>query len=103
MSKEPSAALVELRERCNAYLVALLGHGNSEFSPTAGPHLVGLFEASAYALTRGGKRVRPALVYAAAAAIDTDALAPGDAGPTALDHVACAAEMATLMAATTAL
>lgn len=93
MSSQPSPALSELQERCNAYLVALLGHGNSEFSPAAGPQLVRLFEASAYALTRGGKRVRPTLVYAAAAAVDPGALAPTGSGPTALDHVACAAEM----------
>jgi geranylgeranyl pyrophosphate synthase len=75
-------------------LVGLLGHGNSEFSPAAGPYLVRLFEASAYSLTRGGKRVRPALVYAAAAAVDPEALATEeDAAPSALDYIACAAEM----------
>ena len=94
MSAEPSLALASLQERCNDALVGLLGHGNSEFSPEAGPYLVRLFEASAYALTRGGKRVRPALVYGAAAAIDPDKLtASGDAGPDALDYIACAVEM----------
>ncbi len=80
--------LQALQQRCDDALVRLLGHGSSEFSPGAGPHLTRLFEASAYSLTRGGKRVRPALVYAAAIAINPDSReAP------ALDYVACAAEM----------
>ena len=94
MSPEPSEVLVGLQERCNRELVGLLGHGNSEFSPDAGPYLIRLFEASAYALTRGGKRVRPALVYAAAAAVDPAALSTEDGdAPSALDYIACAAEM----------
>lgn len=94
MSPEPSEVLVRLQERCNGVLVGLLGHGNSEFSPAAGPYLVRLFEASAYSLTRGGKRVRPALVYAAAAAVNPQALATeDDATPGALDYIACAVEM----------
>ncbi len=80
--------LMQLQDRCNAALVRLLGHGNSEFFPAAGPHLVRLFEASAYSLTRGGKRVRPALVYAAAHAVDSNALATD-----AVDYLACAVEM----------
>ncbi|MEP5764936.1 MAG: polyprenyl synthetase family protein [Halieaceae bacterium] len=88
------SALAALQERCNNALVRLLGHGNSEFSANAGPHLVRLFEASAYALTRGGKRVRPALVYAAAQAVEGSALqqAEGDA-LNALDYAAGATEM----------
>jgi geranylgeranyl pyrophosphate synthase len=93
MSSEPSRALASLQERCNGVLVGLLGHGNSEFSPQAGRHLVRLFEASAYALTRGGKRVRPALVYGAAAAVDPDQLNSVDANPNGLDYIACAVEM----------
>jgi geranylgeranyl pyrophosphate synthase len=87
--------LSRLQERCNDALVRLLGHGNSEFAPEAGPHLVRLFEASAYSLTRGGKRVRPALVYAAAAAIDPAALetVEGDDSLPGIDYVACATEM----------
>lgn len=92
MSERPSDALSALQSRCNEVLVALLGHGNSEFAPDAGPALVRLFEASAYALTRGGKRVRPMLAYAAAAAIDPRYLEPAGE-PSALDYVACAAEM----------
>jgi geranylgeranyl pyrophosphate synthase len=94
MSVQPSPALAELQARCNSELVGLLGHGNSEFAPDAGPWLVRLFEASAYALTRGGKRVRPLLVYAAAAAIKPEILGRSRGSePEALDYVACAAEM----------
>jgi geranylgeranyl pyrophosphate synthase len=80
--------LLQMQDRCNAALLRLLGHGDSEFSPAAGPHLVRLFEASAYSLTRGGKRVRPALVYAAAHAIDSHSLSSE-----AVDYLACAVEM----------
>jgi geranylgeranyl diphosphate synthase type II len=77
-----------LHQRCDNALVRLLGHGSSEFSAGAGPHLTRLFEASAYSLTRGGKRVRPALVYASALAVDESIReAPS------LDYLACAAEM----------
>jgi geranylgeranyl pyrophosphate synthase len=80
--------LEDLHRRCDDALVRLLGHGSSEFSAGAGPHLTRLFEASAYSLTRGGKRLRPALVYASALAVDGSCReAP------ALDYVACAAEM----------
>ena len=89
MSPDPfTTELTALRERCDTALVRLLGHGDSEFSPAAGPHLVRLFEASAYSLTRGGKRVRPALVYGAALAVD-----PGALDGEAIDHAACAVEM----------
>jgi geranylgeranyl pyrophosphate synthase len=93
MSADPSSALSALQDRCNAALVGLLGHGNSEFTAEAGPHLVRLFEASAYALTRGGKRVRPLLVYAAASAVRPGCLDEASGDPAAIDHVACAAEM----------
>ncbi len=90
MSSAPSDSLTALQNRCTDALVGLLGHGNSEFSPDAGPYLVRVFEASAYALTRGGKRIRPLLVYGAAAAVDPETL---DGDPATLDYVACAAEM----------
>jgi geranylgeranyl pyrophosphate synthase len=77
-----------LHRRCDSALVRLLGHGSSEFSAGAGPQLSRLFEASAYSLTRGGKRVRPALVYASALAVDD-----GIREAPSLDYVACAAEM----------
>ena len=84
--------LEALRARCDDALVRLLGHGSSEFSPAAGPHLSRLFEAAAYSLTRGGKRVRPALVYAAALAVDDTVLATTD-GNVAIDYIAVATEM----------
>jgi len=87
------ASLAALQARCNNALVRLLGHGDSEYSPSAGPLLVRLFEASAYALTRGGKRVRPALVYAAAAAIKPDILQQEEPSQSPLDYAACACEM----------
>jgi geranylgeranyl pyrophosphate synthase len=93
MSAEPSSVLSALQDRCSAALVGLLGHGSSEFTAEAGPHLVRLFEASAYALTRGGKRVRPLLVYAAASAVRPGCLDEASGDPAAIDHVACAAEM----------
>lgn len=83
-----SPELLALQERCNAQLLHFLGNGSSEFHPDAAPHLYRLFEASAYSLTAGGKRVRPLLVYAAAAAINEEILA----GP-GIDYAACAAEM----------
>ncbi|MEE4658949.1 MAG: hypothetical protein V2J89_00675, partial [Halieaceae bacterium] len=76
----PSDRLAALKRRCDGVLVGLLGHGNSEFAADAGPHLVRLFEASAYALTRGGKRIRPLLVYAAAEAVNPESLASGGDG-----------------------
>jgi len=82
------AELELCQQRCDAMLVRLLGHGSSEFSAAAGPHLSRLFEASAYSLTRGGNRIRPALVYAAARAIDETTL-----NTDAVDYAACAAEM----------
>jgi geranylgeranyl pyrophosphate synthase len=80
--------LLQMQDRCNAALLRLLGHGDSEFSPAAGPHLFRSFEAPAYSLTRGGKRVRPALVYAAAHTIDSHSLSSE-----AVDYLACAVEM----------
>jgi geranylgeranyl pyrophosphate synthase len=75
------------RARINAVLASQLGDLESEFTtqPTA-PQLARLFEAMRYSLLNGGKRVRPLLVYASAAAIVQ--------GPDAyvLDGAACALE-----------
>ncbi len=84
--------LEALRARCDGALVRLLGHGSSEFSAAAGPHLTRWFEAAAYSLTRGGKRVRPALVYAAAQAVD-DGIVETAGDNAAIDYIAVAAEM----------
>ena len=82
--------LETLRKHCDSALLRLLGHGSSEFSATAEPHLARLFEASAYSLTCGGKRLRPALVHGAATAVAPSIL---DADSTAVDYAATAAEM----------
>jgi geranylgeranyl diphosphate synthase type II len=75
------------RERIDAVLAQQLGICTSEYSATATTiHLARLFEAMSYSLLNGGKRVRPLLVYATAAAI------ADDCNPTALDGVACAVE-----------
>jgi geranylgeranyl pyrophosphate synthase len=84
--------LEALRARCDNALVRLLGHGSSEFSPAAGPYLTRWFEAAAYSLTRGGKRVRPALVYAAAQAVE-DGIVETAGANAAIDYLAVAVEM----------
>lgn len=83
-----NAQLTALQDRCNGLLLQLLGNGSSEFHPAAAPLLYRLFEASAYSLTAGGKRVRPLLVYASGAAIDASCLTTQG-----IDYAACAAEM----------
>ena len=85
MSPPFEAFLADCRERCESALQHLLP-GDSRFAHP-GETADTLHEACAYALLGGGKRVRPVLVYAAAAAVDaaTD--------PDALDHAACAMEM----------
>jgi geranylgeranyl pyrophosphate synthase len=80
--------LNSLQDRCNGLLLQLLGNGSSEFHPAAAPLLYRLFEASAYSLTAGGKRVRPLLVYAAGTAVNAECL-----GSQGIDYAACAAEM----------
>ncbi len=77
-----------LQARANQALASALGPIHSEFDAHAGAYLQTLYEASAYALNGGGKRIRPALVYAASEAIDPDSLKhPG------LDAVACSVEL----------
>jgi geranylgeranyl pyrophosphate synthase len=74
------------RERVQSALAQCLGAQASEFAKDTAPHLQRLFDAMSYSLLNGGKRVRPLLVYAAAAAI-------GDNVSTdALDQIACAVE-----------
>jgi geranylgeranyl pyrophosphate synthase len=80
--------LASLQDRCNNALKTALGDMSSEFNVAAAPLLGNLFDASDYALNGGGKRVRPALVFSAAEAIDASVLkSPG------LDAVACAVEL----------
>jgi geranylgeranyl pyrophosphate synthase len=80
--------LLALQQRCNDALPLLLGEGTSEFNTAAAPLLRRLFDASAYSLTAGGKRLRPLLVYGAAAASAKDGL-----NLAGLDQVACATEI----------
>jgi geranylgeranyl pyrophosphate synthase len=80
--------LAAWRDRCNAQLPRLLGGSASPFHAAAEPLLQRLFEASAYSLTDGGKRLRPLLVYASAATID-----PACLQEEGIDYVACAVEM----------
>lgn len=76
----------QCRARIQIALAQQLGALDSEFAAGAAPHLQRLFDAMRYSLLNGGKRVRPLLVYAAAAAI-------GDKPPAAtLDRIACAVE-----------
>jgi len=70
----------------NTRLVQLLEH-SSPSDNNDDPSLVRLHEAVAYAVSNGGKRVRPLLVYAAAHAVH-----PGHNEP-ALDYAASALEM----------
>jgi geranylgeranyl pyrophosphate synthase len=81
-------ALQAQQERCDKLLLHMLGTGGSEFNPAAQKLLYRVFEASAYTLNAGGKRVRPMLVYSAAAAINSDILQQQG-----IDYVACALEM----------
>ncbi len=82
------AQYVELcRARINTILAQQLGALDSEYSSTTTSiHLARLFEAMRYSLLNGGKRVRPLLVYAAAAAV------ADDCDNHALDDIACALE-----------
>lgn len=74
------------RARVQAALAQHLGSTDSEFAINTASHLQRLFEAMSYSLLNGGKRVRPLLVYAAAAAISDDVDAE------TLDQIACAVE-----------
>ncbi|HEY3698198.1 MAG TPA: farnesyl diphosphate synthase [Spongiibacteraceae bacterium] len=58
----------------------------SEYADGASAHLQRLFDAMRYCLLNGGKRVRPLLVYATAAAVAEKS------DPIALDQIACAVE-----------
>ncbi len=79
------------RARVQAALALHLGSADSEFAANTAAHLQRLFEAMSYSLLNGGKRVRPLLVYAAAAAID-DRANTDTASADTLDRVACAVE-----------
>lgn len=76
----------QCRARVHAALAKHLGASHSEFAANTEAHLQRLFEAMGYSLLNGGKRVRPLLVYAAAAAISDNVDAE------TLDQIACAVE-----------
>jgi geranylgeranyl pyrophosphate synthase len=85
LSARARDALLALAARCDRHLLPLLGDPPSEFASASAP-LATLYEACAYSLANGGKRIRPMLVYAAATAL-------GGGDSPALDHAACAVEM----------
>jgi geranylgeranyl pyrophosphate synthase len=76
----------QCRTRVQIALAQQLGALDSEFANGAAPHLQRLFDAMRYSLLNGGKRVRPLLVYATAAAINDEARSD------VLDQIACAVE-----------
>jgi geranylgeranyl pyrophosphate synthase len=74
--------------RVNEALAGKLGSFNSPFATAdSSGHLSLLQQALSYSLLNGGKRVRPLLVYASAAAVNPNCPAAG------LDTIACAVEM----------
>lgn len=80
--------LSHCQQRINAALMINLGNFDSSFANgQSHPYLARLQQAMQYSLLNGGKRVRPLLVYAAAAAI------ADDQQPGALDQIASAVEM----------
>ncbi|MGJ8686766.1 MAG: polyprenyl synthetase family protein [Spongiibacteraceae bacterium] len=88
MNTELSAFLLACQQRINTSLPKLLGNATSEYSQhDASLALTPLQEACLYSLTNGGKRIRASLVYATAAALNTDT------NDNALDHIAAAIEM----------
>lgn len=76
----------QCRARIQIALAQYLGALDSEFADDTATHLQRLFDAMRYSLLNGGKRVRPLLVYAAAATISDSANAD------TLDQIACAVE-----------
>jgi geranylgeranyl pyrophosphate synthase len=79
VSSEAALVLVTAQERINALLEKVLG---------GQPLAAGLQEAMRYAVLNGGKRVRPALAYAAAQACGAEA-AVADAGAIAVELIHC--------------
>jgi geranylgeranyl pyrophosphate synthase len=91
MNQDFPAYLQQAKTRIDHALGHHLGSFNSNYSTTdSSAYLVRLQQAMQYSLVNGGKRVRPVLVYAAAAAV-TDNTNPVFA--TNLDKIACSVEM----------
>ena len=83
---EISSFLGQSRDRVNAALNRLLTHQQSPFSPAGNPLLERLQSACHYSISNGGKRLRPALVYATAHTLNSRL--PDDE----LDQIAAAVE-----------
>ena len=79
------ALLKKYATRCNTHISSLATAGLKK-----NPRLVELIEPVLYVTQAGGKRIRPALVYASAEALGIE---PNDAKQKALDYIACAVEL----------
>ncbi len=86
MSRDFADFLRSSKERVDRQLVSF-ATDQATTPPAIGETLDALTLACQYALTNGGKRIRPILVYAAAQALGHQGL------DTDLDHIACALEM----------
>lgn len=87
MTQAFSAYFSQARQRVEQALDRLSQASHSEYSGHKDSALgAQLYEAMRYSLLNGGKRVRPTLVYASAAAIDTQC------SETALDYIAASVE-----------
>lgn len=88
MNQQLSAFLQQAKNRIDQALTQQLGSFNSSFSQhNSSDYLTRLQQAMRYSLINGGKRVRPVLSYAAAAAINDNCSSED------LDKAACAVEM----------
>ena len=86
MSDSFGQALADYQRRVEATLERQVNHSASLFSTDLAPRLTeGLHQAMAYSSLQGGKRIRPALVYAAANAV-------GHHSPADIDLIAAAVE-----------
>ena len=91
MNHDFSAFLMQTKTRVDQLLGELLGSFSSSYAAVdSGIYLTRLQQAMHYSLINGGKRIRPVLVYATAAAITTDVSSVVRAN---LDRIACSIEM----------
>ena len=91
MNHDFSAFLMQTKTRVDQLLGEHLGSFSSSYAAVdSGIYLTRLQQAMHYSLINGGKRIRPVLVYATAAAITTDVSPVVTAN---LDRIACSIEM----------
>jgi len=91
MNHDFSAFLMQTKTRVDQLLGEHLGSFSSSYAAVdSGIYLTRLQQAMHYSLINGGKRIRPVLVYATAAAITTDVSSVVRAN---LDRIACSIEM----------